>query len=110
MPTTYAPVMLGPVPLDFILFACILLGIAFLHRHTVAVALTGLAVVTIYKLALPGFRTGAGFEGQLGLLAHEWVILANLFALLLGFALLSQHFQGPSRPVVMPRILPHAWN
>jgi len=73
MPTTYAPVMLGPVPLDFLLFACILLGIALLHRHTLAVALTGLAVVTIYKVGFSGFRTGAGFEGLLGLLAHEWV-------------------------------------
>jgi len=109
MSTTYAPVMLGPVPLDFILFACILLGIALLHRHTLAVALTGLAVVTIYKLAFSGFRTGAGFEGLLGLLAHEWVILANLFGLLMGFALLSKHFEDSNLPVVMPKILPDDW-
>jgi len=101
--------MLGPVPLDFLLFACILLGIALLHRHTLAVALTGLAVVTIYKVGFSGFRTGAGFEGLLGLLAHEWVILANLFGLLMGFALLSKHFEDSNLPVVMPKILPDDW-
>jgi len=109
MPTPYAPVMLGPVPLDFILFACILLGIALLHRHTLGVALTGLAAVTIYKLAFSGFRTGPGLEGLAGLLAHEWVILANLFGLLMGFALLSKHFEDSNLPVVMPKILPDDW-
>ena len=101
--------MLGPVPLDFILFACVLLGIALLHRHTLEVALTGLAVVTIYKLAFSGFRTGPGFEGLAGLLAHEWVILANLFGLLMGFALLSKHFEDSRLPVVLPKILPDDW-
>jgi len=65
--------------------------------------------VTIYKLGFSGFRTGAGFEGLLGLLAHEWVILANLFGLLMGFALLSKHFEDSNLPVVMPKILPDDW-
>jgi Na+/H+ antiporter NhaD/arsenite permease-like protein len=106
MPT---PVMLGPVPVDFILFACILIGIAFLHRHTLQVALTGLAVVTLYKLAFTGFRGGAGFEGLGALLSHEWVILANLFGLLMGFALLSKHFEDSNLPIVLPKILPDDW-
>ena len=105
----YQPVMLGPVPLDFILFAFILAGIAFLHRHTLQVALTGLAVVTIYKLAFTGFRGGPGLEGLATLLAHEWVIIANLFGLLMGFALLSKHFEDSRLPVVLPRILPDDW-
>jgi Na+/H+ antiporter NhaD/arsenite permease-like protein len=106
---TYAPVMLGPVPLDFILFALILLGIAFLHRHTLQVALTGLAVVTIYKVAFSGFRDGPGLGGLAALLSHEWVILANLFGLLMGFALLSKHFEDSNLPVVMPKVLPDDW-
>jgi len=107
--TTYAPVMLGPVPLDFVFFACILAGIAFLHRHTLQVALTGLAVVTLYKVMFSGFRGGPGFAGLLALLSHEWVIIANLFGLLMGFALLSKHFEDSRLPVVLPRILPDDW-
>jgi len=103
------PVMLGPVPVDFVLFAAILLGIAVLHRHTLQVALTGLAVVTVYKLAFTGFKQGAGLAGLAGLFAHEWVILANLFGLLMGFALLSKHFEDSQLPVVLPRILPDDW-
>src|SRR5690242_581608 len=74
----YAPVMIGPVPVDFILFALILLGIALFHHHTLRVAVGGLIVVTLYKLAFTGFRYGPGFGGLMGLLEHEWVIIANL--------------------------------
>ena len=59
----HAPVMLGPVPLDFILFALTLLGIALFHRLTLQVALAGLATVTLYKLALTGFAQGPGLQG-----------------------------------------------
>jgi hypothetical protein len=39
-------------------------------------------------------------------MAHEWVILANLLGLLLGFALLSKHFEDRNVPAVLPRFLP----
>src|SRR5258708_4802931 len=104
-----SPVMLGPVPVDFILFALILAGIAFFHRHTLQVAVSGLLAVAIYKLAFTGFAQGPGFEGLEGLLAHEWVILANLFGLLMGFALLSKHFEDSNVPVELPKILPDDW-
>src|SRR6478735_5299817 len=106
---SHAPVMLGPVPLDFILFALILLGIALLQRHTLEVAVGGLVAVTIYKLAFAGFPQGPGFAGLAGLFAHEWVILANLFGLLMGFALLSKHFEDSKVPIVLPAILPDDW-
>src|SRR2546421_6430659 len=77
----YSPVMLGPVPLDFIFFALVLLGIALFHHHTLQVAVTGLVVVTIYKVVFTGFPQGAGMAGLIGLFAHEWVILVNLFGL-----------------------------
>ena len=105
----YQPVMLGPVPLDFIFFAFVLLGIALFHNHTLQVALTGLIVVTIYKLVFTGFPQGPGVGGLLGLFAHEWVILANLFGLLMGFALLSKHFEDSNVPVELPKILPDDW-
>jgi Na+/H+ antiporter NhaD/arsenite permease-like protein len=37
------------------------------------------------------------------------VILANLFALLVGFALLSRHFEESHVPHLMPRFLPDDW-
>jgi Na+/H+ antiporter NhaD/arsenite permease-like protein len=105
----YAPVMIGPVALDFILFALILLGIALFHHQTLRVALAGLAAVTLYKLLFTGFRHGPGFGGLAGLLAHEWVTIANLFGLLMGFALLSKHFEDSNIPAVLPKILPDDW-
>jgi Na+/H+ antiporter NhaD/arsenite permease-like protein len=42
-------------------------------------------------------------------MANEWVILANLFGLLLGFALLSNHFEESKVPAVLPRLLPDDW-
>jgi Na+/H+ antiporter NhaD/arsenite permease-like protein len=103
------PVMLGPVPVDFILFALILLGVALFQRHTLRVALAGLAAVTFYKLEFTGFAQGPGVAGLAALLAHEWVILANLFGLLMGFALLSKHFEDSKVPAVLPKILPDDW-
>jgi Na+/H+ antiporter NhaD/arsenite permease-like protein len=101
--------MLGPVPIDFILFALVLLGIAFFHHRTFEVALTGLLVITAYKLAFTGFAQGPGLAGLAGLVAHEWVTLANLFLMLMGFALLSRHFEDSQVPLVLPRVLPDDW-
>ena len=104
-----SPVMLGPVPLDFVLFALTLLGVALFHRYTLQVALTGLAVILLYKLLFTGFKAGAGMAGFGAHMAHEWVILANLLLLLLGFALLSRHFEESHVPLELPRILPDDW-
>ncbi|MCX7158801.1 MAG: citrate transporter, partial [Proteobacteria bacterium] len=81
------------VPVDFILFALTLAGVALFHHHTLGVALTGLAVITLYKLGFTGFKAGPGLAGLGTHLVHEWVILSNLLCLLLGFALLSNHFE-----------------
>ena len=97
------------MPVDFVLFALILAGIALFNRHTLQVALGGLAGVTAYKLAFTGFPQGPGLAGLAGLFAHEWVILANLFGLLMGFALLSKHFEDSNVPVELPKILPDDW-
>ena len=42
-------------------------------------------------------------------MAHEWVTLANLFLLLMGFALLSRHFEESRIPDEMPALLPDDW-
>jgi Na+/H+ antiporter NhaD/arsenite permease-like protein len=102
-------VFIGGIPLDFILFALTLLGIALFHKYTLQVALTGLAVTLVYKVAVTGFKTGAGLAGFAGHLGHEWVMLANLFALLMGFTLLSKHFEDSHVPDVLPKVLPDDW-
>ncbi len=107
----YAPniISLGPVPLDFIFFACVLLGVALFHNHTFNVAVGGLLLLTLYKLGVTGFKPGPGIEGLLLHLGHEWVTLANLLGLLLGFALLSKHFEDSNVPAVLPHYLPDDW-
>jgi Na+/H+ antiporter NhaD/arsenite permease-like protein len=102
-------VFVGSIPLDFILFALTLLGIALFHKYTLQVALTGLAVTLAYKIGITGFKTGAGLAGFAVHLSHEWVMLANLFALLMGFTLLSKHFEDSHVPDVLPKILPDDW-
>jgi Na+/H+ antiporter NhaD/arsenite permease-like protein len=97
------------IPIDFVLFALTLLGVALFHRHTLEVALVGLAAITSYKLAFTGFKFGTGLPGLIGHMAHEAVLLANLFLLLLGFALLSRHFEESRLPEEMPRFLPDDW-
>jgi len=97
------------VPVDFVLFGLTLAGVALFHHHTLQVALTGLAVIVLYKLGFAGFKEGAGLPGLGHHLLNEWVILANLLGLLLGFALLSNHFEQSQVPAVLPRFLPDDW-
>ena len=97
------------IPVEFVLFATTLLAVALLHHRTLEVALTGLAVITLYKLAFTGFPAGPGLAGLIGHLGHEWVVLANLFGLLMGFALLSKHFEESHIPEALPDYLPDDW-
>src|SRR5262245_26846482 len=103
-----APQLYG-IPVDFILFGLTLAGVALFHRHTLQVALTGLVVIVLYKLIVTGFKQGPGLGGLAGHLHHEWVILANLFCLLVGFAALSKHFEDSEVPKVLPKYLPDDW-
>ncbi|MCP1730801.1 MULTISPECIES: SLC13 family permease [Bradyrhizobium] len=104
------PLLVYGIPLDFILFALTLLGVAIFHHHTLAVALTGLAAIVAYKLLFAGFaKFGAGLPGLAHHMEHEWVTLANLFLLLMGFALLSRHFEESRIPDEMPALLPDDW-
>jgi Na+/H+ antiporter NhaD/arsenite permease-like protein len=107
--TLIEPMLVFGIPVDFILFALTLLGVALFHRYTLPVALTGLAAIIVYKLAFTGFKFGAGLGGLGQHMAHEWVMLANLFLLLMGFALLSRHFEESRIPDEMPALLPDDW-
>src|SRR5262245_25604827 len=103
------PFLLYGISIDFILFALTLLGVALFHHHTLPVALAGLAAITIYKLGFTGFKEGDGLHGLAAHLTHEAVVLSNLFLLLMGFALLSRHFEKSRVPDEMPRFLPDDW-
>jgi len=103
------PILVFGIPVDFILFALTLLGVALFHNYTLPIALSGLAAIIIYKLAFTGFKYGAGLAGFGLHMQHEWVTLANLFLLLMGFALLSRHFEESRIPDEMPALLPHDW-
>lgn len=101
------------VPLEFVIFALTLLGVALFHHQTFWVALTGMTTVAVYKSAVTGFATAhgvatgaGGFAAHLG---HEWVILTNLGCLLLGFAILARHFEDSKVPETLPRFLPDDW-
>lgn len=100
---------LGSVPLEFILFALTLLGVAMFHRHALAVAASGLAIITAYKMATVGFHAGPGLPGLLAHLREEASGLSNLFMLLTGFALLSRHFELSHLPNRLPDLLPDDW-
>jgi Na+/H+ antiporter NhaD/arsenite permease-like protein len=97
------------IPIEFVFFALTLLGVAIFHHYTLRVALIGLAVIVLYKLGFTGFKTGPGIGGLVTHMAHEWVILVNLLCLLVGFALLSNHFERSHLPQALPRFLPDDW-
>ena len=103
-----APVLLG-IPGEFILFALTLIGVAVFHRRTLQVALSGLVAIVAYKLVFTGFDAGPGLTGLASHMRHEWVLLANLLCLLVGFALLADHFENSRLPDVLPRFLPDDW-
>jgi Na+/H+ antiporter NhaD/arsenite permease-like protein len=100
---------IGGVPIDFILFALTLAGVALFHHHTLRVAVIGLVTITLYKLLFSNFGGVPGAAGLAQLAGHEWVTVANLFGLLLGFALLSNHFELSRLPAILPRFLPDDW-
>ena len=97
------------IPLDFFLFGFTLLGVALFHHHTLRVALVGLAVITFYKLLFADFSGTPGLAGLWQLLKHEWIIIFNLLGLLLGFALLADHFEKSQVPAILPNYLPDDW-
>ncbi len=97
------------IPVDFILFALTLLGLAFFHHYTLQIALAGAISVALYKIVFTSFKFGPGLAGFIAHLGQEWVILTNLFCLLTGFALLSRHFEKSHVPAILPKYLPDDW-
>ncbi|MGD9815837.1 MAG: citrate transporter [Hyphomonadaceae bacterium] len=101
--------MPADIPVEFALFAATLLGVAVFHHRTLTVAATGLAVILAYKFLFAGFSEGDGLEGFALHVGHHWVAFTNLGLLLLGFALLSRHFEESKLPDLAPDFLPDDW-
>ncbi|HEX2842584.1 citrate transporter [Hyphomicrobium sp.] len=97
------------VPIELWMFGAILAAVAIFHRHTLAVAVTGIAAIAVYKVAITGFKSGPGLEGLATHFTHESVLLANLLLLLTGFAILARHFEDSQIPALMPDLLPDNW-
>ena len=96
-------------PWEFCLFGAVLAGVALFHRAALRIALGGVVVLAAYKIGWSPFSTGAGMAGFAQHLAHEAALLVNLLLLLLGFALLAEHFKRSELPAVLPRWLPDDW-
>ena len=62
------------IPIDFILFGLTLLGVALFHRHTLVVALAGLAAIAIQRSRLQDSRAVPASRAFVSHLGHEWVI------------------------------------
>jgi Na+/H+ antiporter NhaD/arsenite permease-like protein len=97
------------IPTEFYLFAATLASVALFHHKTLQVAVTGLIAIVLFKYFGPGFREGAGLEGLLMHVEHEWATLANLFLLLTGFAVVARRFEVSRVPDEMPALLPNDW-
>ncbi len=103
------PPAVAGIPVDFILFAVTLVGIALFHHYTLPIAVGGLIVISLWKMGFSPFTEGDGVGGWLAHLRAEWVLLTNLLGLLLGFALLSKHFEASRVPDWLPNFLPDDW-
>jgi Na+/H+ antiporter NhaD/arsenite permease-like protein len=93
---------------EFILFAVTLIGVAVFHHKTMYVALTGLAVVLVFKYVFTDFSLLEHITGT-SAREGEWRILLNLLGLLFGFAILAEHFKESRFPEILPNYLPNDW-
>jgi len=97
------------LPIEFFIFGFTLAGVAIFHRYALPIAACGLAAVIAFEWLFTQFPTGAGAAGLALHFAHEWVTLANLLLLLLGFAMVAAHFEHSRLPALLPRYLPDDW-
>lgn len=94
--------------MEFVLFGLTLAGVAIFHARSLEWALAGLTAIMVHGL-LAGRFAETGLAGLAAHFSQEWVVLTNLFALLVGFALLARHFEKSGIPLLLPRWLPDDW-
>ncbi len=92
--------------MDYAIFGLTLLGIAFFHHRALLVATAGLFAVALLQISLSSSPIGTAAYEIVHHFASEWIILANLLLLLLGFAVLSNQFEKSHLPEAIPSRLP----
>jgi len=97
------------IPIEFILFGLMLLAIAQFHKRALAISVVGLIAIISYEASFSAFPTGTGIDALLAHFAHEWVTVANLLLLLIGFELLASHFELSNISDHLPCHLPSGW-
>lgn len=112
------PLVFGIRP-EFLLFALTLLGVALFHRYTLWVALIGLTSILVFKfIFMPEFNLSEHLFGHIAfadqvldkdMRVGEWSTLLNLLGLLIGFSILSRHFEESRVPEYLPDLLPNDW-
>jgi len=90
---------LAGVPVVFLLFVATLAGVLIFHRRAWAVALAGLALIAIVRVAFSRFDASAH-------VAAETPKLLNLVGLLVGFGVLAEHFDASHAGAWLARRLP----
>lgn len=100
---------LTALPVEFLIFGAILIGIAAFHQRALAITLSGLGLILAYEGFVTTFPTGQGADALLAHAEHEWVIIANLLLLLLGFEIVSNQFEQSNISDHLPNLLPDGW-
>jgi Na+/H+ antiporter NhaD/arsenite permease-like protein len=98
-----------PIPVEFLLFGAMLLGVALAHKRALTISLVGLLAILGYEAFVTSFPTGSGLSALLAHAEHEWVTIANLLLLLIGFEVLSNQFEKSNISDNLPDLLPDDW-
>jgi Na+/H+ antiporter NhaD/arsenite permease-like protein len=103
--------MIAPlgIPIEFLLFALMLAGVALFHRKALTISIVGLLVIFAFETFVTAYPTGRGVAALGAHARHEWVTIANLFLLLIGFELLSNQFERSNISDHLPNLLPDAF-
>jgi hypothetical protein len=88
--------------MELVVFGLTLLGVALFHRRPLTVAFAGFVLTALVRVI--SAPAGINVEAYKIIihLASEWVPLANLFLVLLGFAVLANQFEQSNLPEVIP--------
>lgn len=97
------------LPVEFVLFGLLLLGVALFHKRALEISLSGLLVILAYEALFSAFPTGSGAGALIRHVEHEWVTISNLLLLLVGFELLSNQFERSNISDHLPGWLPDDW-
>ena len=103
-------VSLFGIPIEFVLFGLMLLGVALFHKRALEISVGGLFVILLYEALVTAFPTGRGADALVAHIAHEWVIITNLLLLLVGFEVLSNQFEQSNISDHLPNILPDGYS